>query len=56
MISIPVDEPEIKQVTTDEGIKWRVCGLGYCIEHGQRWQAEVLFECMMVAKGLRKEK
>jgi hypothetical protein len=51
-----VSEPVINQVTTQDGIKWRVCGLGYCIEHQQRWQAEVMFECMMVAKGLRKDK
>jgi ribosomal protein S3AE len=51
-----VSEPVINQVTTKDGIKWRVCGLGYCIEHQQRWQAEVMFECMMVAKGLRKDK
>jgi hypothetical protein len=51
-----VSEPVINQVTTKDGIKWRVCGLGYCIEHQQRWQAEVMFECMMVAKGLRNDK
>jgi len=51
-----VCEPVINQVTTKDGIKWRVCGLGYCIEHRQRWQAEVMFECMMVAKGLQYKK
>jgi ribosomal protein S3AE len=51
-----VSEPVINQVTTKDGIKWRVCGLGYCIEHQQRWQAEVMFECMMMAKGLRNDK
>ena len=56
MLSIPVDEPVIYQVTTKGEAKWRVCGLGYCTEHRQRWQAEVMFECLMVSKGLRVDK
>lgn len=49
---LPVAEVTIQQVDTVDGPKWRVCGLGYCVEHGQRWQAEVLFECLKVSKGL----
>lgn len=52
-LSIPLEEPTINYVKTKEGMKWRVCGLGYCTEHGQRWQAEILHECLMISKGLR---
>lgn len=48
-----MDEPTVELVETSSGPRWRVCGLGYCTEHMQRWQAEVLFECLMVAKGCR---
>lgn len=48
-----MDEPTVELVDTSEGPRWRVCGLGYCTMHMQRWQAEVLFECLMVAKGYR---
>jgi len=51
-----VDDPVINQVATKDGIKWRVCGLGYCTEHAQRWQAEVMYECLLVAKGLSRQK
>jgi len=30
---------------------WRVCGLGYCVEHRQRWQAEVTWQCLRVSRG-----
>jgi len=48
-----MDEPTVELVETSKGPMWRVCGLGYCTEHRQRWQAEVLFECLLVAKGCR---
>ena len=47
--------PTVEWVDSERGGYWRVCGLGYCTEHQQRWQAEVLYECMLVAKGLRRE-
>jgi hypothetical protein len=47
-----VDRPRVELIQTISGPIWRVCGLGYCTEHRQRWQAEVLFECLLVAKGL----
>jgi hypothetical protein len=50
-----MDEPTVELVETSQGPRWRVCGLGYCTEHQQRWQAEVLFECLMVAKGCRNQ-
>jgi len=50
--SLPFVEPTVERLLTEQGIIWRVCGLGYCIEHQQRGQAEVMYECMLVAKGL----
>lgn len=50
-LSIPLEEPTIKHVQTKDGMKWQVCGLGYCTEHKQLWQAEILHECLMIAKG-----
>jgi hypothetical protein len=47
-----MDQPRVELIQTSHGPLWRVCGLGYCTEHRQRWQAEVLFECLLVAKGL----
>lgn len=47
-----VDQPRVELIQTDLGPIWRVCGLGYCTEHRQRWQAVVLHECLLVAKGL----
>jgi hypothetical protein len=47
-----VDQPRVELIQTSHGPIWRVCGLGYCTEHQQRWQAEVLFECLMAAKGM----
>lgn len=47
-----MQEPTVEQVETPSGPIWRVCGLGYCTEHRQRWQAEVLHECLRVAKGV----
>lgn len=44
--------PTVELVHTSDGPRWRVCGLGYCTEHAQRWQAEVLYQCLLVAKGL----
>ena len=54
-LSIPLQEPTIEYVETKDGMKWRVCGLGYCTEHQQRWQAEILYECLMTAKGFNGE-
>ena len=48
-----MDEPTVELVETSKGPRWRVRGLGYCTEHRQRWQAEILHECLMVAKGCR---
>jgi hypothetical protein len=48
-----MDEPTVELVETSKGPRWRVCGLGYCTEHRQRWQAEILHECLMAAKGCR---
>jgi hypothetical protein len=49
----PVDDKIIVERLERNGEEvWRVCGLGYCTEHRQRWQAEVLLECLLVAKGL----
>ena len=50
-----MDEPTVELVESENGPYWRVCGLGYCTEHQQRWQAEVLFECLKVAKCLNSE-
>ena len=50
-LSIPLEEPTIKYVQTKDGMKWQVCGLGYCTEHQQLWQAEILHECLMIAEG-----
>ena len=50
-----MNEPTVELVDSEDGPYWRVCGLGYCTKHQQRWQAEVLFECLMVAKGLNIE-
>ena len=50
-----MDEPTVELVETSNGPRWRVCGLGYCTEHQQRWQAEGLFECLKVAKGCRNQ-
>jgi hypothetical protein len=47
-----MEEPTVEQVDTSDGPRWRVCGLGYCTEHQQRWQAEVMHQCLRVAKGL----
>lgn len=47
-----MDQPRVELIQTSNGPIWRVCGLGYCTEHQQRWQAEVMFECLAVAKGL----
>jgi hypothetical protein len=47
-----VDQPRIELIDAPQGKIWRVCGLGYCTFHAQRWQAVVMFECLRVAKGL----
>lgn len=47
-----VDQPRVELIHTINGRLWRVCGMGYCTFHAQRWQAVVMFECLMVAKGL----
>lgn len=46
------EEPFVELVRTPDGERWRVCGLGYCTEHAQRWQAEVMHQCLRTAKGL----
>lgn len=48
-----VDQPRVELIHTIHGKVWRACGMGYCTYHQQRWQAEVLYECLVVAKGLR---
>lgn len=50
-----MNEPTVELVDSERGPYWRVCGLGYCTEHQQRWQAQVLYECLMVAKGINIE-
>lgn len=45
--------PTVELVETKKGPIWRVCGLGYCTEHRQRWQAEVMYECLLAAKGVQ---
>lgn len=45
------------KVTTElvhrpDGDVYRVCGLGYCVEHRQRWQAEVIHECLERSHGV----
>lgn len=53
----PVEESvQIERVQTPHGPVWRVCGLGYCTQHGQLWQAEIFWEIMRAAKGLPPEK
>jgi hypothetical protein len=47
-----VDQPRVELIHTINGALWRVCGMGYCTYHRQRWQAEVMFQCLLVAKGL----
>ena len=47
-----VDQPRVELIDTPRGPVWRVCGLGYCTFHAQRWQAVVMYECLRVAKGL----
>ena len=43
----------VELVDTSKGPIWRVCGLGYCTEHRQRWQAEVMYQCLLAAKGVQ---
>lgn len=53
-----MDAPDaltITQISDDEGIRWRVCGLGYCTEHSQLWQAEVIHHCLRLSKGIDPE-
>ena len=45
--------PTVELVETSKGPIWRVCGLGYCTEHRQRWQAEVMYQCLLAAKGVQ---
>lgn len=47
-----VDQLRVELIDTPQGLIWRVCGMGYCTYHRQRWQAEVMYECLRVAKGL----
>jgi hypothetical protein len=47
--------PTVELVETSNGAVWRVCGLGYCTEHRQRWQAEVMYECLLAAKGVQRD-
>lgn len=47
-----VDQLRVELIDTPQGLIWRVCGMGYCTYHHQRWQAEVMYECLRVAKGL----
>lgn len=56
LLSLANVEPTVERIITASGYVWRVCGLGYCTEHQQRWQAEVMYECLMVAKGLQLKK
>lgn len=52
----PVEESvRIERVQTRDGLVWRVCGLGYCTEHGQLWQAQIFWEIMRASKGLPPE-
>lgn len=46
-----VDEVRIEKIERNGEEIWRVCGLGYCVEHPQRWQAEVTWECLRSSKG-----
>lgn len=36
------DAVTVQQVDTADGIKWRICRYDLCVEHGQRWQAELM--------------
>ena len=56
LLSLAFVEPTVERIITANGYAWRVCGLGYCTEHQQRWQAEVMYECLLVAKGLQPRK
>lgn len=55
LLSLANVEPTVERIITASGYVWRVCGLGYCTEHQQRWQAEVMYECLLVAKGLHQK-
>jgi hypothetical protein len=44
--------PTIETINTDDGPKFRVCGLGYCTLHGQEWQARIMWECLAVSAGV----
>lgn len=46
-----VDEVRVEKIKKNGEEYWRVCGLGYCVEHRQRWQAEVTWECLRSSKG-----
>ena len=46
------EEITIEEIEDVLGRRWRVCGLGYCTEHAQRWQAEVIHHCLRVSKGI----
>ena len=46
-----VDDVRIEKIKKNGEEYWRVSGLGYCVEHRQRWQAEVTWECLRSAKG-----
>jgi hypothetical protein len=58
LVTVRLDSPVVDNVRIEKIKKngeeyWRVCGLGYCVEHRQRWQAEVTWECLRASKGQR---
>lgn len=40
--------PLVKKITAPDGsVRWRACGAGYCTEHLQKWQAEVMLHALL---------